>query len=178
MSVIIDTLIQNNIIMKKNIIEATLLSCIISLMVACNPKKEEPIAAPVIDKEQIKKEIQAKENEFAEVYNSGELRKIGYYADDAISFSQNKEPLVGKDAIVEYLKDGIDASSKGNKISFTTNEVFVSSDGAQVVELGYYKLVDSSDVVINTGNYMILFEKRNGDYVSVREMSASDMPIE
>jgi hypothetical protein len=76
------------------------------------------------------------------------------------------------------LKDGIDASSKGNKISFTTNEVFVSSDGAQVVELGYYKLVDSSDVVINTGNYMILFEKRNGDYVSVREMSASDMPIE
>ena len=164
--------------MKKKIIEAALLSCIISAMVACNPKKEEPIAAPVIDKEQIKKEIQAKENEFAEVYNSGELRNIGYYADDAISFSQNKEPLVGKNAIVEYLQAGIDDSSKGNKISFTTNEVFVSSDGAQVVEIGYYKLVDSTDVAINTGNYMILFEKRNGNYVRVREMSASDMPIE
>ena len=152
-----------------------MLSCVISLMVACNPKNEEPA---VIDKEQIKKEIQAKENEFAEVYNAGELRNIGYYADDAISFSQNKEPLVGKDAIVEYLKAGIDSSSKGNKISFTTNEVFVSTDGGQVVELGYYKLVDSTNVAINTGNYMILFEKRNGNYVSVREMSASDMPIE
>ena len=97
MSAIISTLIKNNIIMKKKIIEAALLSCIISLMVACNPKKEEPA---VIDKEQIKKEIQAKENEFAEVYNAGELRNIGYYADDAISFSQNKEPLVGKNAIV------------------------------------------------------------------------------
>ena len=147
-------------------------------MIACNPKKEEPVAAPVIDKEKIKKEIQAKENEFAELYNSGELRNIGYYADDAIVFSQNKEPLVGKDAVIEYLKVGIDSSSQGNKISFTTNEVFVSSDGSQVVEVGYYKLVDSTNVAINTGNYMILFEKRNGNYVSVREMSASDMAIE
>ena len=76
------------------------------------------------------------------------------------------------------MKAGIDSSSKGNKISFTTNEVFVSSDGSQVVEVGYYKLVDSTNVAINTGNYMILFEKRNGNYVSVREMSASDMAIE
>ena len=144
---------------------------------ALSLKSVVPVTEPN-DKEQIKKEIQAKENEFAEVYNAGELRNIGYYADDAISFSQNKEPLVGKDAIVEYLKAGIDSSSKGNKISFTTNEVFVSSDGGQVVELGYYKLVDSTNVAINTGNYMILFEKRNGNYVSVREMSASDMPIE
>ena len=164
--------------MNKKIVEAALLSCIISLMLACNPKKEEPVAAPVIDKEQIKKEIQAKENEFAELYNTGELRNIGYYADDATVFAQNKQPLVGKEAVVEYLKAGIDASSKGNKISFTTKEVFVSSDGSQVVEVGYFKLVDSTNVDINTGNYMILFEKRNGNYVSVREMSASDMAIE
>jgi len=164
--------------MTKKIIEAALLSCVISLMAACNPKKEEPVGAPVVDKEQIKKEIQAKENEFAELYNTGELRNIGYYADDATVFAQNKEPLVGKEAVVEYLKAGIDASSKGNKISFTTKEVFVSSDGSQVVEVGYFKLVDSTNVDINTGNYMILFEKRNGNYVSVREMSASDMPIE
>ena len=164
--------------MNKKIIEAALLSCIISLMIACNPKKEEPVATPVIDKEQIKKEIQAKENEFAELYNTGELRNIGYYADDATVFAQNKQPLVGKEAVVEYLKAGIDDSSKGNKISFTTKEVFVSSDGSQVVEVGYFKLVDSTNVDINTGNYMILFEKRNGNYVSVREMSASDMAIE
>src|SRR4030095_15106037 len=108
----------------KKIVAATLLLFIMSLMVACNLKKEESEAAPVIDKEQIKKDIQAKENEFAEVYNSGEFRTIGYYADDAISFSQNKSPLVGKAAIVEYLKEGLDSSSIGNKISFITNEVF------------------------------------------------------
>jgi ketosteroid isomerase-like protein len=163
--------------MKKNILAAALLSYMICVMVACAPKQE-PVAAPVIDKEQIKKEIQDKENEFAEVYNKGELRNIGYYADDAISFSQNKSPLVGRDAIVQFLKDGLDASSKGNKISFTTNEVFVSNDANQVVEIGYYKLTDSTDVAINTGNYMVLFEKRDGKYVVVRDMSASDMPLE
>ncbi|HZB12350.1 MAG TPA: nuclear transport factor 2 family protein [Chryseolinea sp.] len=163
--------------MKKKILAAALLSYMVCLMVACAPKQE-PVAAPVIDKEQIKKEIQAKENEFAEVYNKGELRNIGYYADDAISFSQNKSPLVGKDSIVQFLKDGLDASSKGNKISFTTNEVFVSTDANQVVEIAYYKLTDSTDVAINTGNYMVLFEKRDGKYVVVRDMSASDMSLE
>lgn len=163
--------------MKNNLINVVLLAGVISLPIACNPKKEEP-ATPVIDKEQIKKEIQAKENDFAALYNTGELKNIGYYAEDATVFAQNKAPLVGKEAVVEYLKAGIDSSSKGNTISFTTNEVFVSNDGNQVVELGYFKLVDSTNVAINTGNYMILFQKRDGKYVSVREMSASDMPLE
>lgn len=44
--------------------------CLTSLVVACNDKKEEA-AAPVVDKEQIKKEIQAKEDQFAELYNKG-----------------------------------------------------------------------------------------------------------
>ncbi|HTE32897.1 MAG TPA: hypothetical protein VK666_21090 [Chryseolinea sp.] len=164
--------------MKKKIIGAALLSGSICLMMACGPKKEEPVAAPVIDKEQIKKDIQDKENQFAELYNKSELKDIGYYADDATSFSQNKPALVGKVAIVEYLKAGIDSSSKGNKITFTTNEVFVSNDGNQVVEIGYYKLNDSTSAAINTGNYMVLFEKRDGKYVVVRDMSASDMPLD
>lgn len=147
-----------------------------SIVISCNAPKEEPVTA-VIDKEQIKKEIQDKENEFAALYNSNELKSIGYYAEDATVFAQNKSPLVGKTAIIDYLKAGIDSSSRGNKISFVTNEVFVSNDANQVVEVGYYKLVDSLDVTINTGNYMILFEKRDGKYVSVREMSASDIPI-
>lgn len=142
------------------------------LLYACNTKKED---AAVVDKEQIKKEIQEKENEFAATYNAGEIKNIGYYADDAISFYQNRAPLVGKDSIAAFLKSDLAANS--NMISFTTKEVFVSGDANQVVELGYFKVVDSTQQVINQGNYMSLFEKRNGKYVSVRDMSASDIPI-
>ena len=160
--------------MKNKLIEAALLSSVISLMMACSTKKEEV----VIDKEQIKKEIQAKEDEFAAVYNSKELKNIGYYADDATVFAQNREPLLGKEKIIAYLQEGITSSPEGNTISFVTNEVFVSNDGNQVVETGYFKLADSSKAIINSGSYMVLFEKRNGVYVSVREMSTSHIPLE
>ena len=162
--------------MKNKIIKGVWLSCFVLLVIACNTKKTDPSA--VVDKEQIKKEIQAKENEFAETYNAGKMKNIGYYADDAITFSQNKPPLVGKKAIVDFLAAGIESDDKYNKISFTTNEVFVSNDGIQVVETGYYTVTDSTNTTINTGNYMSLFEKRDGKYVCVRDMSASDMPLE
>jgi ketosteroid isomerase-like protein len=163
--------------MKSKILNGVILLCLMSLLFACNTTKEEPNEA-VIDKEQIKKEIQARENEFAETYNSGIVKAIGYYADDAVSFTQNRPPLVGKKAIVDYLFVDLNPADRSNKISFTTNEVFVSNDGNQVVEIGYYKVVDSTNTAVNTGNYMVLFEKRNGKYVCVRDMSASDMPLE
>src|SRR6478672_3665732 len=140
---------MKNMIVKK----VVLLGGIISLLYACNTQKEEPKAV-VIDKEQIKKEIQAKEDSFAALYNSGEERSIGYYADDAISFFQNRAPFVGKQAIVEFLTSDVNNSTK---ISFKTNEVFPSNDGNQVVEIGYFKVTDSTNTAINTGNYMVLF---------------------
>jgi ketosteroid isomerase-like protein len=159
--------------MKNKVIKGVLLAYMMSLIMACNTKKAEP----VVDKEQIKKEIQDKENEFAATYNSGEKKKIGYYADDATTFAQNSPPYVGKTAIVDYLMANLDSTNKSNKISYTTKEVFVSNDGEQVVEIGYYKVIDSTNTPVNTGNYMVLFVKRDGKYVSLRDMSASDMPL-
>ena len=161
--------------MKSMIIKGILpVGVIMSLLLACNTKQEEP-AAVTIDKEQIKKEIQAKEDEFAAVYNAGQIKNIGYYADDAMVFYQNRTPLAGKEAIVNFLKSDLDSNT--NKIAFTTKEVFPSNDGNQVVEVGYFKVVDSTNTTINKGNYMSLFEKRNGRYVSVRDMSASDIQL-
>ncbi len=145
-----------------------------SLLISCAGRKAE--AAVVIDKEQIKKEIQAKEDEFAAIYNGGEVKDIGYYADDATTFFQNTPAIVGKQAIVEFLKS--DLVNNSNKISFKTNEVFVSGDANLVMEIGYFTVVDSTNTPINSGNYMSLFEKRDGKYVCVRDMSASDRPLQ
>ena len=159
--------------MKKDILKMGLLSSVLMLMISCN-SKQETSTTTAIDKEQIKKEIQAKEDAFAEIYNTGELKNIGYYADDATTFFPNRPPLVGKEAIVEFYKSAI--TSVTDKISFTSKDIFISNDGNQVVEIGYFKVVDSTNTPINSGNYMSLFEKRDGKYVCVRDMSASDMP--
>ena len=154
--------------MKNVIVKGVLAGSIVAMFVACN-------SLTPVDKEQIKKEIQAREDEFAQVYNSGVLKNIGYYADDAVTYYQNRAPLVGKKAIIEFLVSDLDSNT--NKISFKTREVFPSNDGNQVVEIGYFELLDSANIVINTGNYMTLFEKRNGAYVSVRDMSVSNVPL-
>jgi len=161
--------------MKKDILKMGLLSSVLMLMISCN-SKQEASTTTTIDKEQIKKEIQAKEDAFAEIYNTGELKNIGYYADDATTFFPNRPPLVGKEAIVEFYKSAI--TSVTDKISFTSKDIFISNDGNQVVEIGYFKVVDSTNTPINSGNYMSLFEKRDGKYVCVRDMSASDMPAQ
>jgi ketosteroid isomerase-like protein len=160
--------------MKNKVPKGLIFFYLMSLIIACNTKKAEP--ETVIDKEQIKKEIQAREDEYAALYNAGEIKDIGYYADDAVTFYQNRAPLIGKEAIVEFLKS--DMVSNTDKISFKTNEIFVSNDGIHVVEIGYYTVVDSTNTPINTGNYMSLFEKRDGKYVCLRDMSASDKPVE
>jgi ketosteroid isomerase-like protein len=160
--------------MKNKNIKKVLLGGITVLTLACNSKNEG--SAVVVDKDQIKKEIQAKEDEFASTYNAREVKDIGYYADDATSFFQNRPALIGKEAIVEFLKSDL-ATANSNKISFKTDTVFVSSDGDQVVEIGYFKVVDSTNTTVNKGNYMSLFVKRNGKYVCLRDMSASDIQL-
>ena len=161
--------------MKNIFIKETILCYLFLLISSCN-SNEDKAAAVLIDKEQIKKEIQARENEFAEIYNSGELKKIGYYADDAITFYQNMPPITSKEERLEFLKP--DLNSNSNIISFQTNEIFVSNDGVQVLEVGAYTVVDSTNTIISSGNYMSLFEKRDGKYVCLRDMSASDMPLD
>jgi hypothetical protein len=161
--------------MKNLVIKGAVAVCVMSFLVACGSKAAEP-AAVVIDKEQIKKEIQAREDEYAELYNTGEVKDIGYYADDAITFYQNAAPITTKEDRVKFLLSDLD--SNFNKITFITKEVFPSSDGNQVIEIGAYKVVDATNTAINTGNYMSLFEKRDGKYVCLRDMSASDRPLE
>ena len=164
--------------MKNKVLTGVLLSVAASMIISCNTKTAEPMAVEV-DTLQIKNEIQAKEDQFAAVYNARELKQIGYYAEDATTYAQNKAPLVGRQAIVEFYSANMATVPKSNKISFTTKEVFVTEEGNQVVEIGYYKVVDSTNnAIINSGNYMSLFVKRDGKYVCLRDMSTSDKPLE
>ena len=158
--------------MKNKILNSIVFMAILAVVIGCKPKTDEV----AIDKDQIKNEIQAMENKMAEMYNNRELIGEEYYADDASSFSQNKPPLVGKLAIDKSIKEDLNSFQKGNQIAFVANEIFPSNDGNQVVEVGSYRVSDSTSTAIYTGNYMALFEKREGKYVCVRDMAASDRP--
>lgn len=161
--------------MKNKIINSVVFLTIMTLLVHCKPKTEEQV---VLDKEQIKNEIQAIENKMAEMFNERDVRAEEYYAPDATSFSQNKPPLVGKAAIEKSIKEDLARFPKGYQIAFVVNEVFPSNDGVQVVEIGNYRVSDSTSAPLYTGNFIAVFEKREGKYLCIRDMSASDRNID
>ena len=152
-------------------LKGIVLSIVSILFFACESKKVEAVA---IDREQIKNEIQAIENKMAEMFNDRTVKAEEYYAEDAISFSQNKLPLEGKTAIEKSIKEDLENFPKGYQIAFVVNEIFPSNDGIQVVEIGNYRVSDSTSTPLYTGNYIAVFEKRDGKYVCIRDMSASD----
>ena len=163
--------------MKNKIVNGIALAAMTAFVIACTPKKEETATATAVDKDQIKTELQAMEDGFAAAYNAGKPEDMVYYANDATNYSQNKPPTVGKAAIDSSIKEDI-AAIKGTKIALAVVDVFPSSDGNQVVEIGSYKMTDSTNTTTASGHYMSLFEKRDGKYRCIRDMGASDMPKE
>jgi ketosteroid isomerase-like protein len=162
-------------IMKNNIFKGGLVAVIMSLIVACDQKKEVP--AVVVDREAIKTEIQAMEDAFAESYNNKNTDSIKYYSEDAVSFSNGKMPLEGKKAIHESMKNELLTFPKGSKIEFETLEIHVSNDGNMVVEVGGYNVTDSTNTKTNSGHFMSLFKKMDGKYICIRDMGTSNTPL-
>ena len=156
-------------IMKTKILTGGLLMVILTLLFACNQKKE----VPKPDKDKVKAEIQAVENKFASTFNNRNADSLTYYADDAISYFGGLEPIEGIDAIHQHLQNELMDFPEGAKISFETLEIYVTDDGNNVAEIGAHKLVDSTGVILQRGHYVSFFKKIDGEYKCIRDMANS-----
>jgi ketosteroid isomerase-like protein len=154
---------------KNKILMGGLLAVILTLAIGCN---QEPVKA-TIDKDKIKAEIQAIENHFASVYNNRNTDSLTYYADDAVSYFVGQKPIVGKEAIHQFIEDELLDFPEGAKFFNETIEVYITEDGNNVAEIGAYKLVDSTGAIIQNGHFFSFFAKRDGKYVCTRDMATS-----
>jgi len=159
--------------MKNKIFSGGLLLVFLALTIACNRKNE----VKSIDKEQIKAEIQAIENDFASAYNNRNVESITYYADSAISYFAGEKPIVGKEAIHQHIANELQDFPEGAKVSFKTLEIYVTADGNNVAEIGEFQQVDSTGALLHQGHYFSFFAKRNGKFVCMRDMTNSS-PID
>jgi ketosteroid isomerase-like protein len=162
--------------MRSKVLSSLLLACIIVLVTACSQKKAEPVAV-VIDKELVKKEIQAIEDKFAAIYTHRNVDSLTYYADDAVSYFVGQKPISGKEAIHQFIEEELLYFPEGAKIINETIEIYVTDDGDNVAEIGAYKMVDSTGAILQNGHYFSFFAKRNGRYVCTRDMATSH-PVE
>ena len=158
--------------MRKNIKLFGFLAFTALVLSACatTEKKE------VIDMEKVRAEIQAMEDAYA----AGEKAKdadavAAYYSDDAISFSRNEQPLSGKAAIRDNIANNIAKDTTENYNVYKVVDLF--AEGNTAVEIGSWTEFDSAGNEKDNGNYMSYFEKRDGKFICVRDMSTTTSPV-
>ena len=125
------------------------------------------------DMAKIKAEIKAIEDAWAAASNAKDVATIvGFYADDAISMNDDQPMLVGKAAIQKGVESEMAKRKPNAKTVFETLDLY--GDENRVTEVGKTTLTDSTRKVIYTGKYMAVWEKRNGKWLTVRDMSNDD----
>ncbi|HMT28708.1 MAG TPA: nuclear transport factor 2 family protein [Bacteroidia bacterium] len=161
--------------MKIKTTFALIVACAALMLNSCTnpaPKAEMP---EQIDMAKLKVEIQALEDAFATAEKAKDADGVAaYYSDDAVSYSRNKEPQVGKEAIKAYI-----AKRMAEDTTTTTNVykvVDLYAAGDMAVEIGSWQELNAAGEESGRGHYMSYFEKRNGKYVCVRDMNVSSMP--
>ena len=164
--------------MKNTILTFALLTI---LLTACNEKKaaettkeDTAVTAEMTDLTALKAEIQAIENKWAAADNARDANAlVAYYAEDAITLANNKPAISGKAAILKDLQESLPKRPKGDTISFETQEVFGNNN--LLTEVGKTTIKNAAGKVTQTGKYLALWEKRDGKWLTIRDMNNYDM---
>ena len=133
----------------------------------------ETTAASATDLNALKAEIQALEDQWEAASNTKNADAIlAFYADDAISFSNNQPMLVGKEAIKKDMEAGIAKNKEGDVVSYETLDVY--GDEKMVTETGKTTVTDASGKVTYTGKYMAVWQKQDGKWKTIRDIYNDD----
>lgn len=132
-------------------------------------------APPAIDLEKLKTEIQAMEDAFANAEKARDADGVAaYYAEDAVSYNRNAEPVTGKAPIRNKIAEMMAADSSGTYNVYKVVDLF--AEGNTAVEIGSWTVMDSTGTEKEKGFYMSYFQKRDGKYLCVRDMNVTTKP--
>lgn len=166
--------------MKNNLFYYLLATCLFSLL-SCQQSTEAPaatatseVAAPAPpDMAAIKAEIQALESAYAVAHTAGDAATVAsFYSDDAVTMGDDMPAVTGR-AEIQKEQEKFYAERKNKRtVSFEVLEVF--GDENRVTEIGKSTGKDETGKVVYTGKYMAIWEKRNGKWLTIRDISNDD----
>ena len=158
--------------MRSKFSTAIFIAVIALLFTGCSNEK----AASTVDLGKLKTDIQALEDAYAAGEKAKDADKVvAYYSDDAISYSRNEEPTSGKAAIKARIAGRLAKDTTGNYNVYKVVDLYAEGDMA--VEIGSWTELSPSGTQTDKGHYMSYFQKRDGKYVCVRDMSVTSTPV-
>jgi ketosteroid isomerase-like protein len=157
--------------MKKNNLLLSLFVLMIFTLSGCSTaEKSEPL-----DMAAVKAEIQALEDAYA----AGEKAKdadavAAYYSENAVSYSRNSKPVSGRSAIREKIANRLANDTLGHYNTYKVVDLF--AEGNTALEIGSWTEYNADGAEMENGYYMSYFQKNNGKYECIRDMSVTTMP--
>src|SRR4051812_47841158 len=126
--------------MKTNLKLAFVLAIVVLSFSKCSTASSE---SAKVDIEKVKPEIQAMEDAFAAGEKAKDANAVAaYYADDAISYSRETEPVSGKEAIKQKIAKDIASDTTANTNVYKIVDLF--GEGDMLVEIGSWTRVDAA----------------------------------
>ncbi|SDQ76212.1 YybH family protein [Flagellimonas zhangzhouensis] len=154
-------------------------SLIIGLYSCQQPQKPEQLSGPDYS-EQVKQIIEAKNEKVEAWYLAGQVDSVAtIFADNSIQMPPNMPPLVG----IENYKTGWAQNFQFGKWDFDLMTQEVKASGNLATELGKYTVIftpnENSPIppMNDKGNYVVLWEKINGDWKILWDAPVSEVPL-
>ncbi len=128
-----------------------------------------------LDMGNVKSEIQAMEDAYAAGEKAKEADAVAsYYSENTISYNRNDKPTSGRAAIRDRIAKQIANDTTGHYNAYKLIELF--AEGNNTLEIGSWTEYDAGGLETDTGYYMSYFEKNNGKYECVRDMTVTAKP--
>jgi uncharacterized protein (TIGR02246 family) len=121
--------------------------------------------------------LKAATNAWINAYNTGDVEKmVALYAEDGVLMPPHAAVANGKAAIRAFLStDTAGAKAAGIKLVNGSSTVGVVADTGW--EAGSYTVTDASGATVDSGSYLSVSRKVNGQWLYVRDTYNSDRPL-
>jgi len=144
---------------------------------SCNSDKtekstgEKPPSAG-LDKRWAKSFIDSINTRFSEQIAAGDsIALASHYWPDAELLLDNSDPVKGGDIVNAW---GYAIRSGIKEMSFVTTDITGTS--TLIIETGTYEIKNASKSLIDKGKYVVVWEKRNGEWKLFRDIGSTSMP--
>lgn len=164
----------------KTMFKLTLLIAITFIgfdLLSCNSNNSgQPVSqkndSSAFDKQSAKTFIDSINAKFSEQLAAGDSTALAsHYWPDAELLLDNSGPVKGNDIVNawgSFIRGGI------KEMSFTTTDI--TGSATFIIETGAYEIKDGKKSPVDKGKYVVVWEKRNGEWKLYRDIGSTSMP--
>jgi ketosteroid isomerase-like protein len=161
--------------LKMLVIIVTGLSCL--SLISCNSDKTEnpsdqKAENSTFNKQWAKTFVDSMNTKFSEQIATGDsVALASHYWPDAELLLDNSEAVKGSDILNAWgsaIRMGV------KDMIFSTTDI--TGSPTFIIETGKYEIKDENKSVVDRGNYVVVWEKRNGEWKLYRDIGSTSMP--